>query len=82
MPIAIVIYIYPCIPIAKILQTKESMPINHHIMVDDALVMQPRGTFSVKFEIYVHQTTIFREILDNCSTYFYHLIIVIIIYYN
>jgi len=34
--------------------------------------------FSVKFGIYVHKTTIFRGVLDNCPTYFYHLIIILL----
>jgi hypothetical protein len=33
-------------------------------------VMTPGGTFNVKFGIYVHQTTILRGVLNNCSTYF------------
>jgi hypothetical protein len=28
------------------------------------------GIFSVKFGIYMHQTTIFKRVLNNCSTYF------------
>jgi hypothetical protein len=39
----------------------------------------PRGTFSVKFGIFVRQTTIFRGVLDNCPNHFlspyYYLII-------
>jgi hypothetical protein len=34
------------------------------------------GTLSVKFGIYLHQMTIFRGVLDNCPTYFYHPIII------
>jgi len=34
------------------------------------------GTFSVKFEIYVCQTTIFRGVLNNCPIYFYHPVII------
>ncbi len=34
------------------------------------LVEGSRRTFSVKFEIYMHQMTILKGVLDNCSTYF------------
>jgi hypothetical protein len=29
------------------------------------------GTLSVKFGMYMHQTTIFRRVLDNYPTYFF-----------
>jgi hypothetical protein len=32
----------------------------------------PKGTFSVKFGIYMCQTTILRGVLYNCPTYFLH----------
>jgi hypothetical protein len=35
-----------------------------------------QGTLSVKFGIYVRHTTIFRGVLDNFTTYFYHPIII------
>jgi hypothetical protein len=35
-----------------------------------------QGTLGVNFGIYVRQTTIFRGVLDNCTTYFYHPIII------
>jgi hypothetical protein len=29
-----------------------------------------KGTFNVKFGIYMRQMTIFKGVLDNCSTHF------------
>jgi hypothetical protein len=40
----------------------------------------PKGTLSVKFGIYVHQMTIFKGVLNDFPTHFYHLIIIILIY--
>jgi hypothetical protein len=33
-------------------------------------VLRGGATFSVKFGIYMHQTTIFRGLLGNCPIYF------------
>jgi len=38
-------------------------------------------TYSVKFKIYAHQTTIFKRVLDNCPTYFLSSYYYLIFYY-
>jgi hypothetical protein len=41
------------------------------IIMSRFLIPYPRGeTLSVKFGIYVRQTTIFKRVLDNCATNF------------
>jgi hypothetical protein len=62
----------------KCLEFQDHKYVSWHYLFEKKLCFNrgTRGTFSVKFRIYMHHTTIFRGVLGNSPTYFYHFIII------